>query len=206
MAFGRPEDAVALGEYAIAHNPLCFPCNLNLARAYQNAGRLDEAEAAIRTVQSLFGRGDGILGLTLLLKGQPQAALELFGEAQYEPLRILGTPLALYDLGRSQESAVAFKALLDASADERPWKVAQGYAWMGQIDAAFDAIDSAAKLTQLRDQGDIVRWNPLKISTEARNPLFHRLHDDPRWQEFLEKYGISAEQLADVQFKVTLPK
>ncbi len=65
---------------------------------------------------------------------------------------------------------------------------------------------AAAKLTQLRDQGDIVRWNPLKISIKARNPLFHRLHDDPRWQEFLEKYGISAEQLADVQFKVTLPK
>ncbi len=197
-AFGRPEDVVALGEYAIAHNPLCYPCNVSLARAYQNAGRLDEAEAAIRTIQSLFRRGDEILGLTLLLKGQPQAALELLGEAH--------TPLALYDLGRLQESAVAFKAWLDASADERPWDVARAYAWMGKIDAAFDAIDSAAKLTQLRDQGDIVRWNPLKISRAARHPLFHRLHDDPRWQEFLENYGISAEQLADVQFKVTLPK
>jgi len=198
MAFGRPEDVVAIGEYAIAHNPLCYSCNVNLARAYQRTGRLDEAEAAIRTIQSLFRRGDGILGLNLLLKGQPQAALKLLGEAH--------TPLALYDLGRLQESAVAFKAWLDASADERPWDVARAYAWMGKIDAAFEAIDKAAERDQLRVEGDIVRWNPLKISRAARHPLFHRLHDDPRWQEFLEKYGISAEQLADVQFKVTLPK
>jgi TolB-like protein/DNA-binding winged helix-turn-helix (wHTH) protein/Flp pilus assembly protein TadD len=206
MAFGRPEDAVALGEYAIAHNPLCFSCNRNLARAYQNAGRLDEAEAAIRTVQSLFGRGDGILGLTLLLKGQPQAALEAFGEEQSDPRRLAGVAMAMHDLGRPEDSVVAFTALLEASAYETTWNVAKVHAWMGQIDAAFEAIDKAAERDQLRAEGDIVRWKLLGTPTQSRNLVFRQLHNDPRWQEFLEKYGISAEQLADVQFKVTLPK
>jgi TolB-like protein/DNA-binding winged helix-turn-helix (wHTH) protein/Flp pilus assembly protein TadD len=206
MAFGRPEDAVALGEYAIAHNPLCFSCNRNLARAYQNAGRLDEAEAAIRTVQSLFGRGDVNLGLTLLLKGQPQAALEAFGEEQSEPRRLAGVAMAMHDLGRPEDSVVAFTALLEASAYETTWNVAKVHAWMGQIDAAFEAIDKAAERDQLRAEGDIVRWKLLGTPTQSRNLVFRQLHNDPRWQEFLEKYGISAEQLADVQFKVTLPK
>ena len=37
------------------------------------------------------------------------------------------------------------------------------------------------------------------------NELCIVMHDDPRWQMFLEKYGISAEQLADLNIRVKLP-
>jgi hypothetical protein len=30
-------------------------------------------------------------------------------------------------------------------------------------------------------------------------PLFEKLHDDPRWQRILEQLGISDQQVADIE-------
>ena len=52
-------------------------------------------------------------------------------------------------------------------------------------------------------------------STASRNPglseivgesLFDKIHSDPRWLPFLRKIGKAPEQLAQIKFKVTLPK
>jgi hypothetical protein len=37
------------------------------------------------------------------------------------------------------------------------------------------------------------------------DPLFTRLHDDPRWLPFLRTIGKAPEQLAKIPFKVMLP-
>ena len=37
-------------------------------------------------------------------------------------------------------------------------------------------------------------------------PEFGNLYDDPRWLPFLASIGKSPEQLAAIEFKVTLPK
>ena len=39
----------------------------------------------------------------------------------------------------------------------------------------------------------------------AREPLFANLHDDPRWLPFLRKIGKAPEQLAAINFDVTVP-
>ena len=36
--------------------------------------------------------------------------------------------------------------------------------------------------------------------------LFDKIHDDPRWLPFLRKIGKAPEQLAKIEFKVTLPQ
>jgi len=36
-------------------------------------------------------------------------------------------------------------------------------------------------------------------------PLFDKIHSDPRWLPFLRKIGKAPEQLAQIKFKVTLP-
>ena len=38
------------------------------------------------------------------------------------------------------------------------------------------------------------------------DPLFEKIHRDPRWLPFLRKLGKAPEQLAAIQLKVTLPK
>ena len=40
----------------------------------------------------------------------------------------------------------------------------------------------------------------------AIEPLFANIHDDPRWLLFLESIGKSPEQLAAIEFEVTLPE
>ena len=36
--------------------------------------------------------------------------------------------------------------------------------------------------------------------------LFDKIHGDPRWLPFLRKVGKVSEQLAKIEFKVTLPQ
>jgi hypothetical protein len=38
------------------------------------------------------------------------------------------------------------------------------------------------------------------------NNLFAKIHADPRWLAFLRKVGKAPEQLAKIEFKVTLPQ
>ncbi len=196
LAFGQPEDAIALGEYSISRNPLCFQCHFHLAIAYRNAGQLDKAESAIRTTHSLFGGGLIELGNILLLKRQPQAALESFGDSPDGRDRLVGTTMAMYDLGYPSESAAELAA---AEVNDSPWQKAQLYAWTGQIDEAFAAINSF-----IASPG--ITYDRIWIARNLRNPMLKNLHDDPRWQAFLEKYGVSAEQLEDIQFTVSLPE
>jgi hypothetical protein len=63
----------------------------------------------------------------------------------------------------------------------------------GEADRAFAWLDKA------------VQYNSYLgfITTE---PRFANIYDDPRWVPFLESIGKSPEQLAAIEFKVTLPE
>ncbi len=51
-----------------------------------------------------------------------------------------------------------------------------------------------------------VAYNDPGLSEIATEPLFANIHDDSRWLPFLESIGKSPEQLAAIEFKVTLPE
>jgi len=67
------------------------------------------------------------------------------------------------------------------------------YAYHGEADKAFEWLDKAV---EFGDPGlsDIVTEN-----------LFDKIRSDPRWLPFLRKIGKAPEQLAKIEFKVTLP-
>jgi hypothetical protein len=44
------------------------------------------------------------------------------------------------------------------------------------------------------------------LSEIVDEALFDKIHSDPRWLPFLHKIGNAPEQLAQIKFKVTLPK
>ena len=64
------------------------------------------------------------------------------------------------------------------------------YAGRGENDKAFESLEKVSGMSRS------------KILYET---FFLVLHDDPRWQPLLEKGGVSANQLAAIDFKVTLP-
>ena len=67
-------------------------------------------------------------------------------------------------------------------------------AFRGEADRAFEWLDKA------------VQYNDPGLSLIAVDNLFARIHDDLRWLPFLENVGKSPEQLAAIEFDVTLPQ
>ena len=134
------------------------------------------------------------IGLVLLLKGEPKAALVAMQQESSEPLRMIGLPMAYHALGQAAESDATLGELIAKYEQEAAYNIAHVLAFRGEADRAFEWLDKAV---EYNDPG-----LPLIVVSE----LFANIHDDPRWLPFLESIGKSPDQLAAIEFNVTLPK
>jgi len=192
------DEARRLFEYRVAHDPAN-------ATAWNNLGGVQYAarqwDAAIDSWRTALRLSPGYAGLhneicNSLLQGRHDTAGAL-KEAEAEPdegQRLEALAIALHSVGRSQESDAALQGLIDKYGQDLPASVAQVYAWRGQADLAFQWLDRAVAL---RDPS---------VSGFLTEPMFDSLHGDPRWLPFLRKIGYAPEQLAKIEFKVTLPE
>ncbi len=194
---GRLDDAFALQEYAVARDPLNPNANAGLGFTYLDSGRLDEAIASFRTALSLSPGSIAVqsgIGLALLRKGKPEAALAAMQQESYEPLRLIGLAVAYHALGQAAESDAALAELIEKYEQEAAVNIAYVLAFRGEADRAFEWLDMAM---EYEDPGLAL------ITVET---LFTSIHNDLRWLPFLESIGKSPEQLAAIEFNVTLPK
>jgi hypothetical protein len=51
-----------------------------------------------------------------------------------------------------------------------------------------------------------VEYDDTGLNWIVTDNLFDKIHADPRWLPFLRKIGKAPEQLAKIEFKVTLPR
>jgi tetratricopeptide (TPR) repeat protein len=105
----------------------------------------------------------------------------------------MGLPLAYHALGRKTESDAALATLIAKLEKDASYNIAYVYAFRGEADKAFEWL---GKAVQYQDSG---------LSDIAVDNLFDNIHSDPRWLPFLRKLGRAPEQLAKIQFKVTVP-
>lgn len=195
-SLGRLDDAIALREFVIAHDPINPSGHSDLALYYSYAGRWDEAIVSLRTALTLspgLGGAQYQIGRALLLNGEPQAALEAM-QLEDTVWRMIGLPIAYHALGRAQESDAALALLVEQYERAAPFNIAYILAYRGEADRAFQWLDKAVR------NKDAGLW---EIVYE---PLFSNIRDDPRWLPFLVRIGKSPEQLAAIEFKVTLPE
>ncbi len=194
---GRMDEAAALGEYVIARDPVNPTGHYWLGGTYLWAGRLDEAIASLRTVLTLsrgFLAARYFIGVALLLKGEPEAALAMMQQESSEAWRMLGLSKAYHALGQATESDAALAQLSGPQEQSWAYNLAYVMAFRGEADRAFEWLDKA------------VQYNDAGLSLIAVDVQFANIHDDPRWLPFLESIGKSPEQLAAIEFNVTLPK
>ena len=161
------------------------------------AGRLDASIVSCRTALSLApGRGGthAQLGNALLLKGEAHAALAEIEQETSEVWKMIGLPMAYHALGRKADSDAALAAVIAKYEKDAPSNVASIYAFRGEADKAFAWLNKAIEYGD-SGLGEIVTEN-----------LFDNIHGDPRWLPFLRKVGYAPEQLAKIEFKVTLPQ
>jgi tetratricopeptide (TPR) repeat protein len=142
------------------------------------------------------GRGNAHaqLGTALLLKDDAQGALAEIEQETSEVWKMIGLPMAYHALGRKADSDAALAALIAKNEREGPYNMAYVYAFRGEADKAFAWLDKAIEYGD-GGLGEIVTEN-----------LFDKIHADPRWLPFLRKLGKAPEQLAKIEFKVTLPQ
>ena len=196
QCLGHLDEAIVLGEYLVTLDPVNTTAYFRLGWMYRWAGRLDDTIASFRTLLSLspgFTSGQYQIGLALLLKGDLQAALEAMESEPSEHYRLRGLAMVYHTLGRAAESNGALAELIEKDSKEA-FTIAYVLAYRGEADRAFTWLDKAAE------------YKVPSLSFIAVEPMFSILHDDPRWLPFMESIGKSPEQLAAIEFEVTLPE
>ena len=196
-SLGRLDEALALDEAVVRRDPVNVTALSNLGLHQLSAGRLDPAIASFRTVLSLapgWGGAHACLGDALLQKGDAHGALAEIEQETSEPDKMIGLPMAYHALGRKADSDAALAALIAKYEKNAAYNIAYVYAFRGEADKAFAWLDKA------------VEYGDPGLSEIVTENLFDKIHADPRWLPFLRKVGKAPEQLAKIEFKVTLPQ
>jgi TolB-like protein/class 3 adenylate cyclase/Flp pilus assembly protein TadD len=179
---GRIPEAIALGERAVALDPLNVDGHTWLAASYVMNGRLDDAAAAVRVALSIAPSTGGLrgrLGRVRLMQGRHDEALKWIQEEPLEYMRLYGTALVQHAAHRPAESDAALQKLLERNADNCAAQIAFIYAFRGEADAAFAWLERAYAQ---RDHGLHGIRDPYTMG---------QLHADPRWPLFLERLGLA---------------
>jgi len=196
QSLGRLEEAISLKEYAVVRDPVNPRAHHNMGNAYRWAGRWDEAVASFRTALSLSPGHIGAqtaIGHSLLGRGEPEAALEAIRAEGSRPWQLIGLVMAYHALGRAGESDSALAELVEEWERDAAYNIAYVLAFRGEADLAFEWLNKAV---EYQDPG------LAEISVEN---AFGPIQDDARWLPFLEGIGRSPAQLADIDFRVSLP-
>jgi tetratricopeptide (TPR) repeat protein len=204
VSLNRNPEAIAVSEYLLVNDPV-NPIRLaNTADSYVAVGRYADAIATCKTVLTLTpGRpsAQSHLVAALLLSGRGEEAREVIKEVKNEDVRREMNAMVEHLLGRKPQSDAGLASLISDYAkktddDDRAdaaFRIARVLAFRGDSERAFEWL---AKLEAA----------PSSTTSLAYDPYLKGLHDDPRWLALLRRLGRAPEQLAEIEFKVTLPQ
>jgi tetratricopeptide (TPR) repeat protein len=196
-SLGRLDEALALDEAVVRRDPVNVNALSNLGTDQCDSAQFDAAIASYRTVLSLapgHGGAHADIGNALLQKGDAPGALAEIEQETSEVWKMIVLPMAYHALGRKADSDAALAALIAKYEKDSSYNIAYVYAFRGEADKAFEWLDKA------------VAYGDGGLSEIVTNNLFAKIHGDPRWLAFLRKVGKAPEQLAKIEFKVTLPQ
>jgi len=176
-AFGRRDAMIGYYKEALVTDPVAMSVLGNLAGAYltTDTGQTRSLVERIREVQPDSMSVRILTGFAEQFDGNAEVALEMFNELDGVP-RAWGRALALWDLGRDEESDAAIEEMAAFGAD--PVQIATVYAYRDDHDQTFGWLERGYE-----EHDDSL--------VEVRMFAMENVHDDPRWEAFLEKLGVS---------------
>jgi len=133
------------------------------------------------------------MATALLLKQEPQAALEELQQERSTVWRLIGLTMAHHALGQLEEADASLAELIEKYSRDAAYNIAYVMAFRGEADKAFEWLDVA------------IETNDTGLSNIAIQALFSNIHSDPRWLPFLESIDMSPAQLEAIELDVTLP-
>ena len=177
---GRLDEALAYYQRVLADDPLNMINLYNAADMLHRQGQLAESERAYRKLLDLNPEDWGShtqVAIIMLQQGRAQDAwseLELEVDPQQ---REYGRILALFSLGKGEEARQHLDQFIENNQSWGAFPIATIYAWNQDADTAFKWLDRAY------EQRDGLMCSLLM------EPLFTKLHDDPRWLKLVDKMG-----------------
>jgi serine/threonine protein kinase/TolB-like protein len=181
MALGEWKDAASSIETAIENDPF-DPALYNIAgRIYLRAGRVDDAQAAVRRALQISPTAAFdhlLLGISLLMQDRPAAALAEMRQENGPGAQALGLAIAYHALHRDLDSDAAVARLRAENGADSAFFVAEAYAFCMQKDAAFSWLQRA--LIQRDDS----------LYSIKGAPLLRNLESDPRYKALLGKMNL----------------
>jgi TolB-like protein/DNA-binding winged helix-turn-helix (wHTH) protein/Flp pilus assembly protein TadD len=175
---GNLDEAVKLGEQAVALDPLDNISRLQLGYRLYVASRYDEAQAELQKALDLNPRSPFVhfvLGKVLIAKARPQQALAEIEKESSEWGKLTGQALVYHALGREQDSTAALVELIAKHDTDSAFQIAEVYAFRGEPDNTFEWLERAYKQ---RDTG---------LPEIKTDPLFKNLRHDPRYTALLKR-------------------
>jgi TolB-like protein/class 3 adenylate cyclase len=174
----RFDEALKLIQNAAARDAVGWGVYAGIGDVQNRMGRLAEAEAAYRKSAELNPTAAGThfsLGIILLARGQPAAALAAMEQETDEAIRQNGLVLAFDALGRQADADRALAALEASYADNLAVGIASVYACRRQLDRAFEWLDRAYRQ----------RDGQLPFIKQVQ--CIKNLEPDPRYKALLRK-------------------
>jgi TolB-like protein/DNA-binding winged helix-turn-helix (wHTH) protein/Flp pilus assembly protein TadD len=178
LLMGNLDEAVKLGEQAVALNPLDTITRLQLGYRLYVASRYDEAQVELQKALNLNPQAPFVhfvLGKVLIAEAKPLQALAEIEKEPSEWGKLTGQVLAYHALGRAQDSNAALAELIAKHDTDSAYQVAEVYAFRGESAKSLEWLQRAYNQ---RDAG------MPEIKTD---PLLKNLRHDSRYTELLQK-------------------
>jgi adenylate cyclase len=181
LVLGRWDEGLSQIRSALAQDPLnpnSYEC---MAWIQMGRGHLSEAEGAMRRaldIRPTYAWGHFMLGLALLERGSPHAALLEMQQEQQEVGKLSGLAMVYHALGRAADADATLARLIKEQATDNAFQIASVYAFRGQADQAMRWLERA-----------YVQKDFSLYMMKAYLPL-HSLADDPRYKAFLRKMNL----------------
>jgi TolB-like protein/DNA-binding winged helix-turn-helix (wHTH) protein/Tfp pilus assembly protein PilF len=180
------KQAIELQRRAVALDPLGFSNRENLASYLFRAGRFVEARVEYLNALELNPeRVDEIndnLVQMLVLQQQCEEAEVLLQRLPEGIARDQGLAIIHHVVGQEAESNAAIERLAADPGVEPATRLAEIYAFRGDLDESFKWLDFATD--RIHDAGRN-SWDWHYLNLMLTSPFLMPLHDDPRWERWL---------------------
>ncbi|MDX1507306.1 MAG: hypothetical protein R3358_03425 [Woeseiaceae bacterium] len=176
-------------------DPLCVNCLYGLMRGAYVARRYEQALEWYAEYQKMGGvGGDYTLTKIHLHRDKPDLALQAAERYPDDQGGAAGRAMALYSLGQEEEARSLLEQIDDQTYRENGQAIAEAWAWIGDADKAFAALEVEYGDTDYKH-----------FFMRTNDPIYDNLREDPRWQALLEKVNLTDEQVAAIRYDPQLP-
>ena len=183
LTIGRWDEALNSVNASLALDPLLPPTYIELNWVQVRRGRLAEAEAAARRAMEIsptYVWAHYYLGVTLLVAGNPEAAMAVFAKEIDTGARLGGLAMGNWALLRTPESDRSLAQMLKDKDQTggNAFGIAEVYAYRGEADSALYWLERAYQ------QKDV------SLYLVKGDPPLKSLETNPRYKAFLRKMNL----------------